>query len=100
MQFSLPFFSFIFPNTALITATFAVAEAFDCYVLGVVGSAGTIVLVIVWMLVFGGMLRAIYNRKIFWPQRQEDRDEGGFKAPDIKEGTRGASIVKQDPSLV
>ena len=28
-------------------------------------------------------------KHILWPQRQEDRDEGGFKAPELRRVSRG-----------
>ena len=99
LSFSLPFFSFIFPNTALINATFAIAKAFKCYALDIIGCVATVILILGWFIVFGMMLRAISKRQIFWPQRQEDRDEGGFKAPEVREGTIGASIVRRNSGL-
>lgn len=83
-------FSFVFPNTALITATFAIGKAFDCFAIQVAGCVMTCVLILVWMFVFGMMIRAIVLKRILWPQRQEDRDEGGFKAPVMRRGSIGA----------
>lgn len=37
-------------------------------------------LVTVWLTVFVCMIRAVLIRDILWPQRQEDRDEGGWTA--------------------
>ncbi|KZF22786.1 hypothetical protein L228DRAFT_247171 [Xylona heveae TC161] len=83
LDFTLTWYSFVFPNTALITATFAVAEAFDAYGLEIVGCIFTIALVIAWFFVFAMMIRAIYLRQILWPQKGDDRDEGGWKGQDI-----------------
>ena len=44
----------------------------------------TCIIIVVWMLVFAMMVRAIAMKQILWPQRQEDRDEGGFKAPEMR----------------
>ena len=72
-------YSFVFPNTGLLTATFAIGGAVDSPAIEWVGSILTIVLIMVWLFVFVMMIRAVWNRQILWPQKQEDRDEGGWK---------------------
>lgn len=71
-------FSFVFPNTALITATFAVAKAFNSPPIAITGCAMTCLLVLVWLFVVFMMFRAIYLHQILWPEKDEDREEGGF----------------------
>ncbi|KAI4139816.1 MAG: hypothetical protein LQ341_004072 [Variospora aurantia] len=83
--FGMNWFSFIFPNTALITATFAVGKAFRSRGLQIVGCVMTVVLVMAWFVVFGLMIRAIAQKQVLWPQKGEDKDEGGFKAPQTLE---------------
>jgi hypothetical protein len=39
----------------------------------------TCVLVLIWLTVFVCMIRAVLVRDILWPQKQEDREEGGWK---------------------
>jgi len=72
-------YSFVFPNTALTTATFAVDMALNgnrgIQVFGCVLAVGTI---LTWFFVFGMMIRAVLTKQILWPQRQEDRNEGGW----------------------
>jgi Voltage-dependent anion channel len=75
MLFAMNWFSFIFPNTALTTATFAIANAFNSPAIAIVGCVMTCLLM---------MFRAVYLRQILWPQKGEDKDEGGFKAKDIE----------------
>ncbi|KAI4283632.1 MAG: hypothetical protein L6R38_002052 [Xanthoria sp. 2 TBL-2021] len=82
LTFGMTWFSFIFPNTALITATFAVGKAFQSKAIQIVGCVMTVLLVIAWFVVFGMMIRAIVRKQILWPQKGEDRDEGGFTAPE------------------
>jgi len=82
MTFGMTWFSFVFPNTALITATFAVGKAFDSKAIQIVGCVMTPILIFVWFLVFGMMIRAIILKQILWPQKGEDKDEGGFKGPE------------------
>lgn len=81
MTFAMTWFSYVFPNTALITSTFAIGRAFKSTAIEVVGCALTPILVVVWVAVFGMMIRAVYLRQILWPQKGEDRDEGGFTHP-------------------
>ncbi|KAI9797282.1 MAG: hypothetical protein M1833_005578 [Piccolia ochrophora] len=82
LHFSLTWFSFVFPNTALVTATLAVGKAFSTRALQIVGTAMAAVLVLVWACVFVCMLRAIVRKEVLWPQMGEDKDEGGFKGGD------------------
>ena len=37
-------------------------------------------LVVAWATVFSIMIRAVVMKDILWPQKQEDREEGGWKA--------------------
>lgn len=71
-------YSFVFPNTALVTATFAVGKAFGSDVIQTIGCVMTVILIGVWVFVFVMMIRAIFLKQILWPQKGEDRDEGGW----------------------
>ena len=44
----------------------------------------TCILIAAWFFVFGMMIRAIVLKQILWPQKGEDKDEGGFKFADMK----------------
>jgi C4-dicarboxylate transporter/malic acid transport protein len=79
MPFAMTWFSFVFPQTALTTATFRVANAFDIYALQIVGCVMTCILILVWGLVVANMFRAIYTEQVLWPEKGEDKSEGGFK---------------------
>ncbi len=79
LDFSMAWYSFVFPNTGLLTATFGVADAVGSPAIGWVGSILTVILIAVWLFVTVMMVRAVWNRQILWPQKQEDRDEGGWK---------------------
>ncbi|KAF2473284.1 C4-dicarboxylate transporter/malic acid transport protein, partial [Lindgomyces ingoldianus] len=84
MDFAMTWYSFVFPNTALTTATFAIAKALGMNrPIQYVGCAMTIALVLTWFLVFGMMIRAVWLGQILWPQKQEDRTEGGWEQPSI-----------------
>ena len=93
LTFAMSWWSFIFPNTALVTATFAVGKAFNSRAIQIVGCVMTCILVAAWIVVFCMMIRAINRKDILWPQKQEDRDEGGFSFAELKErGTRSYSV--------
>lgn len=79
-QFAMTWYSFIFPQTALTTATFAIAEAFNVTAIRIIGCVMVCLLILVWFVVVGCMLKAIYDRQILWPEKGEDKTEGGFKA--------------------
>lgn len=81
MTFTMTWYSFVFPNTALITSTFAIGKAFSSPAIQIVGCVMTPLLIGVWFFVFGMMIRAIILKQILWPQKGEDKDEGGFKGP-------------------
>ena len=78
MPFAMTWFSFIFPQTALTTATFAIGEAFEVYAIQVLGCVMTCALIVAWFLVVFMMCRAIKKKEILWPDQGEDRLEGGF----------------------
>ncbi|KAI9732545.1 MAG: hypothetical protein M1834_003880 [Cirrosporium novae-zelandiae] len=79
MVFAMTWYSFVFPNTALITATFAIGKAFDAYAIQIIGCVMTVALICMWIFVFVMMIRAIILKQILWPQKDQDRDEGGWK---------------------
>ncbi|KAI1618591.1 voltage-dependent anion channel-domain-containing protein [Exophiala viscosa] len=80
MPFSMTWYSFIFPQTALTTATFAIAKAFDVGAIRIIGCVMTCLLILAWAVVVGFMIKAIINKQILWPEKGEDKSEGGFKA--------------------
>lgn len=92
MTFSMTWFSFVFPNTALVTATFAIGKAFESPTIQLIGCVMTSLLIIVWFLVFGMMIRAIILKQILWPQKGEDRDVVGFRGPERK-----SKVYKSSP---
>jgi Voltage-dependent anion channel len=95
MLFAMNWFSFIFPNTALTTATFAIANAFKSPAIATIGCVMTCLLILTWFFVVFMMFRAIYLRQILWPQKGEDKNEGGFVAKDVE----SISTPTESPSL-
>jgi tellurite resistance protein TehA-like permease len=84
MIFSMTWFSFVFPNTALVTATFAIGKAFSNTPIEILGLVMTIFLLMMYIFVCYMMIRAVRVRHILWPQKGEDKDEGGFRIIEIK----------------
>ncbi|KAL2215711.1 C4-dicarboxylate/malic acid transporter [Thermoascus aurantiacus ATCC 26904] len=89
MIFSMAWFSFVFPNTALTTATFAIGNAFSCEPIKIIGCVMTVLLILMYIFVLFMMIRAIKLRQILWPQKGEDKDEGGFQIKEIKPESPG-----------
>ena len=81
MVFTMSWYSYVFPNTALITSTLAIGKTFNSRAIQIIGCIMTPILILTWFFVVGMMVRAIKLKQILWPQKGEDKDEGGFKAP-------------------
>ncbi|KUJ06588.1 uncharacterized protein LY89DRAFT_406347 [Mollisia scopiformis] len=67
IRFDMTWFSFVFPNTALVTATQALGKSLDSNGLKIFGTVMAVILVGVWLFVFGMMIRAFYLRRLLWP---------------------------------
>ena len=81
IPFAMTWYSYIFPQTALITATFRIADAFNLYALKIIGCAMSALLTAMWFFVVTAMIRAIIHKQILWPEKGEDKEEGGYKRP-------------------
>ncbi|KAI0972891.1 voltage-dependent anion channel-domain-containing protein [Xylaria arbuscula] len=68
IPFQMTWWSFVFPNTALVTATLALANALDSSGLRIYGCVMAAALVLVWVIVFGKMLRSLWTRQLLWPK--------------------------------
>ncbi|PGH29618.1 hypothetical protein GX50_07626 [[Emmonsia] crescens] len=84
MIFSMTWYSFVFPNTALVTATFAIGKAFECPEIEIAGCVMAILLLMTYCFVTAMMVRAVVLRHILWPRKGEDKDEGGFKLRELQ----------------
>lgn len=81
LRFSMTWQAFIFPNSALVSATFAIAKGLDgCRAIEILGCVMACLLVATWIMVMSLMVRAIYRKQLLWPQQQEDRDEDTWKS--------------------
>jgi tellurite resistance protein TehA-like permease len=74
IRFDMTWYSFIFPNTAMITATQAIGKAFDSKPIKIFGTVLSVMLVVVWIYVFGMMLRALALRRLLWPGEVDEAE--------------------------
>ncbi|KAK3490728.1 voltage-dependent anion channel-domain-containing protein [Neurospora hispaniola] len=72
LQFQMTWFSFVFPNTALVTATEQLGKAFESDGLKILGCVLTGCIIVVWIVVFWRMLECIWRRELLWPKEAED----------------------------
>ncbi|OHW91467.1 c4-dicarboxylate transporter malic acid transporter [Colletotrichum incanum] len=68
MPFQMTWWSFVFPNTALITATTALGKVFQNNGLQIFGCVMAACLIVVWIVVFVTMIRCLYQRELLWPK--------------------------------
>jgi tellurite resistance protein TehA-like permease len=68
MPFRMTWWSFVFPNTALITATQSLGRILNSEGLKIFGCVMAGVLLVVWLGVFITMLRCLRNRELLWPK--------------------------------
>ncbi|KAK6070963.1 c4-dicarboxylate transporter malic acid transporter [Seiridium cupressi] len=71
MPFQITWWSFVFPNTALVTATIAMGNALNNNGLKIFGCVMAALLIVVWFLVLVRMIKALWNREVLWPKGLE-----------------------------
>jgi tellurite resistance protein TehA-like permease len=67
IRFDMTWFSFVFPNTALVTATQAIGKSLESDAIQIFGTVMAGLLVLVWIFVFYMMLRALFAKRLLWP---------------------------------
>lgn len=65
--FDMTWFSFVFPNTALVTATLAVGKSLEASAIQIFGTVLAGILVLVWIFVCVMMVRALWRGRLLWP---------------------------------
>lgn len=60
--------SFVFPNTALVTATLAMGNALESEGVRIFGCVMAALLILVWGWVFFVMVRCYRKRELLWPK--------------------------------
>ncbi|KAG5951220.1 hypothetical protein E4U53_003552 [Claviceps sorghi] len=68
MPFQMTWWSFVFPNTALVVATETMGDIFDNRGIHLFGAVLTICLIVVWIGVFITMVHCLRTRKLLWPR--------------------------------
>ncbi|ENH68438.1 Voltage-dependent anion channel superfamily [Fusarium oxysporum f. sp. vasinfectum] len=68
LPFQMTWWSFVFPNTALVTATSVMGKIFDSDGLHIFASVMTAAIIIVWALIFIRMCWSLKSRKLLWPK--------------------------------
>lgn len=58
----------------------------------------TCILICIWITVFVSMIRAVIVKDILWPQKQEDRDEGGWTGPVPELKTEAEDMTTDGPA--
>ncbi|EHA54414.1 hypothetical protein MCOR27_010312 [Pyricularia oryzae] len=74
MHFTLNWWAFIFPNAGLTLATIQAGSALSSPAINAIASAMTIILVIFWLLTAVFNIRAVWQGKVMWPGKDEDKD--------------------------
>lgn len=92
IPFAMAWFSFVFPQTALSSATLRVGDAFQVRGIQWIGCIMVILTVVMWIFVMSMTIRAIVIKQILWPGKGEDRDEGGFEGFKEKKGQQSAEV--------
>ncbi|KAF4945884.1 hypothetical protein FGADI_11626 [Fusarium gaditjirri] len=68
LPFQMTWWSFVFPNTALVTATSVMGKIFDSNGLHIFASIMTAAIIIVWALIFIRMCWSLKSKKLLWPK--------------------------------
>ncbi|KAF5970990.1 putative C4-dicarboxylate transport protein mae1 [Fusarium bulbicola] len=68
LPFQMTWWSFVFPNTALVTATSVMGKIFDSNGLHIFASVMTVAIIIIWALIFTRMCWSLKSRKLLWPK--------------------------------
>jgi len=74
MSFTLNWWAFIFPNAGLTLAIIQLGKVYKSPGVDWVASVLTILLVVMWLLVTVANIRAVVQKKILWPGKDEDAD--------------------------
>lgn len=67
IKFDVTFFVYVFPNSALVSATHMVGKAFGNDVVEILGTVLAVALVAVWCVVFVKTGWGLWKRRLLWP---------------------------------
>ena len=75
MHFTLNYWAFIFPNAGMTVAALQIGNVLGSTGIKAVTSGMTILLVIAWILVALGTVKAVIKKQILWPGKDEDEED-------------------------
>jgi tellurite resistance protein TehA-like permease len=67
IHFDMTWYSFVFPNTAMIVATQAIGKTLEARAIQIFGTVMGVLCVVVWIFVIGMMVRAFWLKRLLWP---------------------------------
>ena len=79
MSFALQWWSFIFPNVGLATATIRIGEALNSKPIKIAGSVVTVIMIPLWFMCIICQGRAIWNRELLAPGKDVGVDDVNYK---------------------
>lgn len=82
-SFDMTWYSFVFPNTALITATQVVGKSFEVDAVQIISTVMAVLVILVWGFVFGMMMRAFWLRKLLWPMKSHDQPRNHLEGREV-----------------
>jgi tellurite resistance protein TehA-like permease len=90
IHFDMTWYSFVFPNTAMIAATQAVGKTFEARAIQIFGTVMGVLLVVVWVFVIGMMVKAFWLKRLLWPGI-----DGSHKEPDKVQMVTERAVAEQ-----
>ncbi|PQE09619.1 hypothetical protein CJF32_00007089 [Rutstroemia sp. NJR-2017a WRK4] len=96
IHFDITWNSFIFPNTALITATAQIGTAFQSKAIQIFGTVIAVILVVVWLGVLFLMVRALVLRRLLWPGDVDSKQPRREGLAWVKPGTDARKSREQE----
>jgi tellurite resistance protein TehA-like permease len=74
MSFTLNWWAFVFPNAGLTLAIIQLGKVYKSPGINWIASVMTVLLVVLWIVVGVANVRAVWQRRIMWPGKDEDQD--------------------------
>ncbi|ESZ94833.1 hypothetical protein SBOR_4793 [Sclerotinia borealis F-4128] len=71
-DFHLNWYAYVFPNVGFTIATIKIGERLDSPPIQGVGTGMGVVLFVLWLLIVFGHIKAVSQKKIMWPGKDED----------------------------
>ncbi|PWY82159.1 hypothetical protein BO70DRAFT_352765 [Aspergillus heteromorphus CBS 117.55] len=103
-RFDIGWWGTVFPNSGFTLATVKLADLLDSRALKWVGSAATIIQVILWLGCASSTVWAVLTRRALWPGMDEgfgpDQKCEEGEGSDLKGGVHSGSILLKLPSLI